>query len=76
MNKKAAKKSKKTAEKSKTPRQHQTFKEAFVEKREMVWNKKRARVKLHRSFKRSYREDYQRPLDLAQAQPSYPRSLR
>lgn len=63
MNKKTAKKSKKTVEKAKSPRQHQTFKEAFVAKREKVWNKKRARVKLHRSFKRSYREDYQRPLE-------------
>ena len=63
MSKKTAKKSKKTAEKTKSPRQQKTFKEAFVEKREKVWNKKRARIKLHRSFKRSYREDYQRPLE-------------
>ena len=63
MNKKTAKKSKKTAENTKSSRQHPTFKEAFVAKREKVWNKKRARVKLHRSFKRSYREDYHRPLE-------------
>ena len=63
MNKKTAKKSKKTAENTKSSRQHPTFKEAFVTKREKVWNKKRARVKLHRSFKRSYREDYHRPLE-------------
>ncbi len=63
MNKKTAKKSKKTVEKTKSSRPRKTFKEAFVEKREKVWSKKRARVKLHRSFKRSYREDYNRPLE-------------
>ena len=38
------------------------MKEAFYAEREKVWNKKRARLKLHHSFKRSYREDYIRDL--------------
>lgn len=38
------------------------FKEAFRDSREKIWNKKRARLKLHRSFRRSYREDYTRSL--------------
>ena len=40
-----------------------SFKEAFYAKREKVWDKKRARLKLHHSFKRSYREDYARGLE-------------
>lgn len=43
-------------------RSKKTMREAFYETREKIWNKKRARLKLHRSFKRSYREDYQRGL--------------
>ena len=38
------------------------FKESYDATREKVWNKKRARVKLHRSLRRSYHEDYDRPL--------------
>ena len=38
------------------------FRDSFLDAREKVWSKKRARVKLHRSFRRSYREDYVRPL--------------
>ncbi len=45
-------------------KQHKTFKEAFYEKRNKIWDKKRARLKLHHSFRRSYREDYQRELEV------------
>ncbi len=45
---------------AKKPRK--TFKQAFYETREKVWAKKRARLKLHHSFRRSYREDYVRGL--------------
>lgn len=38
------------------------MKEAFYATREKIWAKKRARLKLHHSFKRSYREDYVRGL--------------
>lgn len=48
--------------KQKVRKTHKTFKQAFNDSKERVWNKKRARVKLHHSFKRSYREDYVRPL--------------
>ncbi len=48
----------------KTPKPRKTFKEAFSETREKVWDKKRARLKLHRSFRRSYREDYARGLQV------------
>lgn len=40
------------------------FKENFEKAREFVWSKKRARVRLHQSFKRSYREDYARKLEV------------
>ena len=64
MSKKTAKKSTKSSdEKTKTRRPRKSFKEAYTAERETIWNKKRARVKLHRSFKRSYREDYNRPLE-------------
>ena len=64
MSKKTAKKSTKSSdEKTKTRRPRKSFKEAYTAEREKIWNKKRARVKLHRSFKRSYREDYNRPLE-------------
>lgn len=53
--------SKKKREK-KPRRTYKTFKQAFRDSREKVWNKKRARVRLHRSFRRSYREDYKRGL--------------
>lgn len=41
-------------------RTYKSAKQAFKDSREKVWNKKRARLKLHRSFHRSYREDYKR----------------
>ncbi len=40
------------------------FKEAYVKSREKMWQRKRARVRLHQSFKRSYREDYVRKLSV------------
>lgn len=48
------------SEKIKKPRK--SFKEAFYAEREKIWSKKRERLKLHHSFKRSYREDYSRGL--------------
>lgn len=41
-------------------RAYKTFKQSFSDSREKVWDKKRARLKLHHSFRRSYREDYRR----------------
>ena len=52
-------------EKTKKPKEkkpRKSFKEAYTDTRDKVWEKKRARVKLHHSFRRSYREDYDRPL--------------
>lgn len=77
MSKSKTKKPTKTAKTTKTSKQtkepkkpnkhnkktYKTFKQAFYEKREKIWNKKRARLKLHHSFKRSYREDYHRELE-------------
>lgn len=40
-----------------------TFKQGFHKQREKIWDKKRQRVVLHKSFKRSYHEDYERPLN-------------
>lgn len=61
--KKLAKKSVEKKEKKCGP-----FKAAFLENykiaREKVWKQKRARVRLHQSFKRSYREDYVRKLSV------------
>lgn len=49
--------------KVKKPRkEYRSFKQAFRETREKIWDKKRARVKYHYSFKRSYREEYKRDL--------------
>lgn len=48
--------------KNKEAKPHRTMKEAFYATREKIWAKKRARLKLHHSFKRSYREDYVRGL--------------
>lgn len=39
-----------------------SFRESFYQTRERVWAKRSERVRLHTSFKRSYREDYVRPL--------------
>ena len=56
-------KNSKNREKSKkTKKPHKSFKQAYYDAREKVWAKKRARLKLHHSFKRSYREDYMRGL--------------
>lgn len=41
-----------------------TFKDAFFARRAQVWQKKASAFRPHRSFRRSYREDYQRPLNL------------
>jgi len=46
---------------SEVPRK--TFRQSFHEHRDRVWRKKSRRVTLHRSFKRSYSEDYVRPLE-------------
>ena len=54
----------KTAQPKQVKKQRKTFKQAFVDARDKVWAKKNARLKLHHSFKRSYREDYLRPLDV------------
>lgn len=40
------------------------FLASYRKARENIWAKKRARVRLHQSFKRSYREDYARKLDV------------
>jgi len=49
-------------QKEKPKRTYKTFKQAFCDSREKVWKKRRERVRLHRSFRRSYREDYKRGL--------------
>lgn len=46
------------------PNTRSSFKESFKNKRDKIWAKKSKRVRLHRSFKRSYREDYDRPLEV------------
>jgi len=58
--KKKSQKGKKVAPKKK----QSAFKKSFLKTREKIWERKRARVKLHRSFHRSYREDYKRPLNV------------
>ncbi|MFV0484792.1 MAG: hypothetical protein ACK5MU_00970 [Candidatus Saccharimonadales bacterium] len=45
------------------PKKKSGFKDSFFKTREKVWIKRAARVRLHTSFKRSYREDYVRPLE-------------
>ncbi len=60
--KKTSTKNNKESKRAKKTRK--TFKQAFRDSREKIWNKKRARLKLHRSFRRSYREDYQRELQV------------
>lgn len=49
--------------KNKEKKPRKTMKEAFYASRNKIWTKKSARLKLHRSFKRSYREDYVRGLE-------------
>lgn len=62
---KSTKNSKSTRDaKKRTRKPRKSFKEAFYSEREKIWNKKRARFKLHHSFKRSYHEDYDRPLQV------------
>ncbi len=39
------------------------YRQKFNDTRDAVWRKKATRVKYHKSFKRSYREDYDRPLE-------------
>ncbi|MBQ3306394.1 hypothetical protein IJH02_03105 [Candidatus Saccharibacteria bacterium] len=46
------------------PNTRSNFKESFKNKRDKIWAKRSKRVRLHRSFKRSYREDYERPLEV------------
>ncbi len=57
-----SKQSKKQLKEKKPRKTYKTFKQAFYDSREKVWAKKRQRVRLHRSFRRSYREDYKRGL--------------
>jgi len=49
-------------QKNKEKKPRKSFKEAFYSTREKIWAKKNERLRLHHSFKRSYREDYQRDL--------------
>lgn len=46
----------------------ENFRETFGEKKsavkDKIWQKKKDRIRLHTSFHRSYREDYERPLDI------------
>jgi len=42
----------------------ESFLTAYKAAREKMWKRKRARVRLHQSFKRSYREDYVRKLSV------------
>lgn len=49
-------------QKSNERKPRKTMKESFRATREKIWDKKRARLKLHHSFHRSYREDYDRGL--------------
>ncbi|MBQ6510413.1 hypothetical protein IJI94_00360 [Candidatus Saccharibacteria bacterium] len=46
------------------PKFKESFKASFQKNREKIWDRKRARVRLHQSFKRSYREDYTRELEV------------
>ena len=61
---KSTKLSKKTTKATKVKKPRKSFKESYVEHRDKIWDKKRARLKLHRSFHRSYREDYHRDLEV------------
>ena len=49
-------------QKNKEKKPRKSMKESFLATREKIWDKKRARLKLHHSFHRSYREDYSRGL--------------
>ena len=42
----------------------ESYQASFDKNREKIWDKKRSRVRLHQSFKRSYREDYTRELEV------------
>lgn len=45
------------------PQPRRTFKHNFYIYRDKIWEKKSARIKLHKSFKLSHHEDYERPLN-------------
>ncbi|MBR3164341.1 hypothetical protein IKF15_03540 [Candidatus Saccharibacteria bacterium] len=51
-----------TPKKAKKQRPRLRFREAFQKTRTRMWERKLNRVKIHTSFRRSYREDYDRPL--------------
>ena len=53
---------KKREESKRVKKNRKSFKQAFRDSRDKIWDKKRARLKLHHSFRRSYREDYRREL--------------
>lgn len=67
---KTASKNTKTVEVSaaKPRKPRKTFREAFTESRDKTWEKKLARrarrISNHKTFQRSYREDYERPLEV------------
>jgi len=64
-NTKTSKKNEKLNKKSETANSFRpAFKESYKKFREKMWARKRARVRLHQSFKRSYREDYVRKLSV------------
>ncbi|MBQ6354817.1 hypothetical protein IJJ18_00080 [Candidatus Saccharibacteria bacterium] len=46
------------------PSTRSRFKESFRSTRDKIWKKRLERVRLHESFHRSYREDYERPLEV------------
>lgn len=46
------------------PTEYRGFKESFHNTRDKIWAKRNKRVRLHESFRRSYREDYERPLEV------------
>ncbi len=56
--------SKNKKQKKQSNEKQSAFRKSFLRTREKVWDRKRARVRLHRSFHRSYREDYKRPLNV------------
>lgn len=55
-------KSAKASSSKKEVKERKSFKEAYTSSRDKVWDKKNQRLKLHHSFRRSYREDYARGL--------------
>ena len=61
---KTQKKPKLSKEEKIKARRRKAFWRAFYDKRQEVWDDRLQHVRLHRSFKRSYREDYKRPIKL------------